>query len=309
MLGIVPLSGRMTRDLAALSAGAAEMARGNLDVRVPVRSGDEIGTLAGVFNSMGASLQQQQRALLEQERMRQELAMGRQIQDEMLPPGRSSLAMAELRAVSIPAREVGGDFFNYFELDDGSVALVMGDVSGKGVAAALLMANLQATLRARLPLGGDLATLARRLDAELESSTPARTYVTLFLGVLEPRRQLLRWVNAGHNPQYVVHREGGLGRMASSGRPLGLVAGGGYVENEHPVSPGDSLFFYTDGLVESEDAAGDPFGAARLEALLVANAGHDPDATLESVEAAVARHRGKAEAADDATIMVLRLRT
>jgi len=104
---------------------------------------------------MAAGLESHQKLVVEQERLHRELELCRRIQTEMLPRTRLRLGLAEIKGISIPAREVGGDFFNYFVLPDGSLALVVGDVSGKGVSAALLMANIQATLRARMPLEND----------------------------------------------------------------------------------------------------------------------------------------------------------
>src|SRR6185295_19297795 len=125
-------------------------------------------------------------------------------------------------------REVGGDFFNYFQVADGKIALLVGDVSGKGVGAALLMANIQASLRTRLALGQDLASLARELDTDIGASTPGAVYSTLFVGLLDPESRTLDYVNAGHNPQYVLRSGGGLERMESTGLPIGLLAGHPY---------------------------------------------------------------------------------
>src|SRR2546425_11195140 len=133
--------------LPILTRAAGELAAGHLDTQVPVRSQDELGQLALAFNRMARELAGNQERLVEQERLRKELELCRRIQTELLPKKPLSYPFAEVQGVSIPAHELGGDFFNYFILPGGEVALFLGDVSGKGVPAALLMANLQATLR------------------------------------------------------------------------------------------------------------------------------------------------------------------
>jgi len=146
LVGIVPISHGMTRHLTSLNAGVHQLAAGNFQTRVPVRSRDEFGSLASAFNQMAADLEKHQALVIEQERLRRELELSRLIQTEMLPRAPLRLGTAEIKGISMPAREVGGDFFNYFALPDGRLALLVGDVSGKGVSAALLMANVQATL-------------------------------------------------------------------------------------------------------------------------------------------------------------------
>jgi sigma-B regulation protein RsbU (phosphoserine phosphatase) len=203
----------------------------------------------------------------------------------------------------VPAREVGGDFFNYFQTPSGQIALLVGDVSGKGVGAALLMANIQASLRTRLALGQDLSALAREIDADIEAGSPGPVYATLFVGILDPVTRVLRHVNAGHNPQYVLHRNGTLTRMVSTGLPVGLFAGHGYQEQQTQLAAGDLLFFYTDGCVEAENDTGEMFGADRLEALLTSlPAGTD---LLTRVQSAVTEFRGAVEPYDDATMMTV----
>jgi len=307
MLGIVPLSSRMTRNLSALSAGVDRLAEGDLKTRVPVRSKDEIGRLSTAFNDMAGQLDDNQKKLLERERLRRELEMCRRIQEELLPGCSGRLPFAEVRALSIPARELGGDFFNYFSLTDGSAALLMGDVSGKGVPAALLMANLQATLRARLPLESNLARLAEALDFELEASTQPASYLTLFVCLIEPGGRRLRYVNAGHNTQYLYRKGGEVERLSSTGRPLGLIAGGTYEERSLELQDGDWLCLFTDGLVEAENSDGDWFGEQRLEALFEQASGGTPDELVKRIEQSIRTHRGKAEASDDATMMVIRV--
>jgi len=305
LVGVVVISGSMTRNLDELSAGAARLGRGELEARVPVRSADEIGRLAGTFNRMAEQLRAHQDQLLEQERLRKELEMCRRIQEEMLPHDPLRVPFAEVKGVSMPAREVGGDFFNYFLLPSGEAALLVGDVSGKGVPAALLMANVQATLRARLTVEPGLAPLAEVLDRELAANAPS--YLTLFLAILDGKAHVLRYVNAGHNAPLLLHADGAAEALPATGRPLGIYPGGGYEERRVSLRAGDTLFLYTDGLVEAEDVHGEPFGMDRLQELLVSERDHGPDSILAVVEDAVRAHRGPADAADDATLVALRV--
>jgi serine phosphatase RsbU (regulator of sigma subunit) len=307
LIVIVPLSAGLTRNLDTLSGGVRRIAEGDYSARVPVRSKDEIGRLAVAFNKMAADVEEHQRAAVSQERIRRELELGRQIQHDMLPQGPLLLGLTEIKGVSVPAREVGGDFFNYFQLRDGRIALLVGDVSGKGVGAALLMANLQAALRTRLALGQDLASLAQELDVDIDRTTPGPVYATLFVGILDPASRRLRCVNAGHNPQYVLRTDGRLERMESTGRPIGLLSGGGYVEQVFELAAGDVLFFYTDGCVEAENATGDMFGSERLEEALAKAAGQGADQVMAHVEAQVSHFRAGVELQDDATMMVVKV--
>ncbi len=308
LAGIFPISSRMTRNLSVLHDGVREIAKGDLSVRVPVRSKDEIGSLSEAFNQMAQDLGAHQKLIAERERLRGELELCRQLQTEMLPKQPLRLGFAEIKGVSIPAREVGGDFFNYFLLPTtGEVAVLVGDVSGKGVGAALLMANVQATLRARLPLGGDLAVLADAIDREIDESTPQSVYLTLFMGILDGTHHALRYVNAGHNPQFVLRKDGGIDRLVSTGLPIAMFAGHGYKEASVTLADGDCLFFYTDGITEVENEKGEMFGSERLEALLVKHHEEGVDALLAGIEKEVLTFRGAADLFDDATMMVLRL--
>jgi serine phosphatase RsbU (regulator of sigma subunit) len=306
LLGIIPLSNRMTRHIRSLTEGAERLAAGDLDVRVPIPRGAEFGRLAETFNRVAVDLRGHQERLLQQERLHKELEISRRIQEELLPQGPLVFPFAEVSGISIPAREVGGDFFNYFALAGEEAALLVGDVSGKGVPAAILMANLQATLRARLPLERDLARLVDALDRELEAKAPGAAYLTLFISVLEANGRL-RYVNAGHNTQFLLRARGGLERLESTGRPVGLLPGGGYEEVCLSVHEGDALFLFTDGLVEAENQAGEAFGMDRLEAILLGNPDRNVSTLLARVDQTMREHRGAVDAADDATMLVLRV--
>jgi serine phosphatase RsbU (regulator of sigma subunit) len=306
LIGIVPLSRRMTRNLTTLTDGVQRIAQGDFSARVPVRSRDEFGALAGAFNQMAQDVEHRQQLVVERERLTRELELCRRIQTEMLPHAPLRLGATEVKGISIPAREVGGDFFNYFELPSGDLAVLVGDVSGKGISAALLMANIQATLRARLPLEPDLARLTTAIDKDIEEATPPGVYATLFLAIVHPHAKTLRYVNAGHHPQFLI-RGDGIVPLSSAGMPVGLFAGHGYVERTIQLADEDVLFFYTDGLVEVENEAGEMFGSERLELLLRKYSGEGVDVLLERTEQGVRAFRGAAEPFDDLTLMALRL--
>jgi sigma-B regulation protein RsbU (phosphoserine phosphatase) len=167
------------------------------------------------------------------------------------------------------------------------------------------MSNIQASLRIRLGLDQPLAAVADALDREIEKNTPGPVYSTLFMALFDPALRTLRYVNAGHNPQYVLRTEGGLERMPATGLPVGLLAGRGYTECTVQLHAHDLLFLYTDGCVEVEDESGEMFGPERLEALLLLSIKErDP---LHHVEETLTKFRGRTEPMDDATLMTVRV--
>jgi serine phosphatase RsbU (regulator of sigma subunit) len=305
MIGVIPLSSKMTRNLTTLTRETENLAKGNFNARVKVTSKDEIGKLSQAFNRMAADISENQKHLIEREKLQKELEMCRKIQEELLPRQPFRSGAVEVKGVSIPAQEVGGDFFDYFSMADGKMALIIGDVSGKGLPAALLMANLQARIQARLPVELDMVKLAEQLDGEIVVNDEA--YLTLFMAILDSQSLRLRYVNAGHNPQLLLRKEGSIEQLQSTGRPLGLMAGGGFQEESVLLKNGDSLFFYTDGLVEAENESGVEFGMTRLEALLVKERPRGLEGMLAKVEETVGKYRGRIEAADDATMMLLKI--
>ena len=186
LIVVVPVSQGLARPIGRLTQTVGRIATGDFSARADERGPSEVKQLASAVNKMASDIQHQQAQLLSQERLKRELELGRQIQSEMLPNEALRLGLTEVKGMSIPAREVGGDFFNYFALDSGQVALLVGDVSGKGVGAALLMANFQAALRTRLQLGHDLAAIADAIDRDVAATAPRGLYATLFVGIFDP---------------------------------------------------------------------------------------------------------------------------
>jgi sigma-B regulation protein RsbU (phosphoserine phosphatase) len=223
----------------------------------------------------------------------------------MLPQAPLRLGPVTAAGLSLPAREVGGDFFNYFTLADGRLAMLVGDVSGKGIGAALLMANLQASLRARLSMGQDLREVVDAIDRDVGANSPGAVYATLFVGVLDLTTLVLRYVNAGHPDQFILRGRRRLDRLEGTGMPVGLLAGHGYAERSSQLEPGDTLCFYTDGCLDTERESGDEmFGSERLEALLSSGATSVTE-LLTRVDRTLRAFRGTREAFDDATVMAV----
>ena len=237
--------------------------------------------------------------LLEKQRMAEELKLGREIQSRLLPSPPVDVFDTELAALSVPCFEVGGDYYDFLELPDGDLGLAIGDVSGKGVSAALIMSSVQAALRVAAPIEEDMTRLMQRLNALIYRSARGRKYATFFFGRYTPSTGLLRYVNAGHNPPFIAVN-GKLSELTSTGKPIGILPDSTYHELSAEVPEGATLFLYTDGLNEASDPDEQEFGYDRLRQLFLET--HEP---ARIVEAVTQFERG-ARAADDKTIVVLR---
>jgi sigma-B regulation protein RsbU (phosphoserine phosphatase) len=237
--------------------------------------------------------------LIEKQRMEEELKLGREIQSRLLPQPPVDVRDTELAALSVPCYEVGGDYYDFLELPDGDLGLAIGDVSGKGVSAALIMSSVQAALRVAAPIEDDLARLVQRLNALIYRSARGRKYATFFFGRYTPSSGLLRYVNAGHNPPYIaIHGE--LQELMSTGKPIGILPDSTYYELAVEVPPGATLFLYTDGLNEAADPEEEEFGYDRLRALFLET--REPKRIVD----AVTQFERGARATDDKTIVVVR---
>lgn len=197
---------------------------------------------------------------------RDEIELARQVQLALLPRRHPHPAGWGIWSHTRPANAVGGDLVDSMALAAGEVGVALGDVAGKGLAAALLMAKLQATLRALAPDIGSLADLGAALNQILCRDGLENRFATLFYLTLQPGSPTVRYLNAGHNPPYVV-RDGEVEQLDPSARPLGMLPGGAYREDRVDLAPGDLLIVYSDGLVEARNALGEEFGSDRLLAL------------------------------------------
>jgi phosphoserine phosphatase RsbU/P len=263
--------------------------------------------LSGISDHMAIAMENAtlHMELLEKQRMEQELALGREIQSRLLPSAPVDVRGVALGALSLPCYEVGGDYFDFIELPDGDLGLAIGDVSGKGVSAALIMSSVQAALRVAAPIEDDLARLVARLNALIFRSASGRKYATFFFARYTPSTGILRYVNAGHNPPYIATAEG-LTEIGSTGRPIGLLPESSYTEGTIELPPGSTLFLYTDGLNEAANPHEEEFGNDRLRALFLAQRDVPLTEIPSRILEAVTSFEQGADATDDKTIVVMR---
>jgi predicted ester cyclase len=212
----------------------------------------------------------------ERERIEQELRVARRIQQSLLPEAIPELEGWRIAAYYGPAREVGGDFYDFLELEDGRLGLVVGDATGHGMPAALVMATTRGMLRAVVQSLESPGEVLARVNEALVADIPPSTFVTCFYGVLDPEDGHLSYANAGHNLPCRRH-DGQAEELRARGMPLGLMPGMRYEEKDTILALGDSTLFYSDGLVEAHDPQGEMFGFPRLRELV---AGHGEERSL-----------------------------
>ena len=250
-------------------------------------------------------------------RVEEELASARQLQMSMVPrvfPPPSKERPIELFAMMEPAREVGGDLYDFFDGADGSFYFLIGDVSGKGVPAALFMARTKNLVRlitrmARAEDGSALAPseIVSMVNRELCQDNAGLMFVTLFFGVMRPDCGDVSFCNAGHNPPYHLRATDAKQLPTTKGRPVGLRAGSAYETVTLSMSPGDLLYLYSDGITEAVDVSGELFSEQRLEQALLSTSSATANVTVDAVTHAVKRFVGGAQQSDDITAMAIRL--
>jgi len=245
--------------------------------------------------------------------LKNDLEVAREIQNAMLPAGPYQAPGIEVAGLTRPANTVGGDFYDIQPLRDGRIVIALGDVSGKGSPAALLMALLLAMFRTLIPSieedNLEAADIASRLNVQVSRHAPGNRFITLFCGIFTPLTGELRYVSAGHTPPLLKRSGGGTDRLADGGIALGMFAESVYATGYTLLAPGDVLAVYSDGITEAENAEGRPFDERGLESALPNN----PTASVLDLAAGVFRavegHAGDVRLADDLTILLLRRST
>jgi serine phosphatase RsbU (regulator of sigma subunit) len=302
---------QLLRPIGALRRGIERIGRGDLDTPLALRDRTELGLLAGAINEMAAELKRAQAEMLERERLAHEMELAQRIQRSLLPEGTATAGRFVIEGFQRAAAEVGGDYYDIFELPEGKVGVVVADVAGKGLAGCLVMSMVYALLRAyRDSIASPSAVLAT-LDARLSETLQPGSFVTMFYGVLDPARRRLTFSSAGHNPLILFRASTGrVERIPTRGIPLGAVRGGAIRktldDGTVDLGPGDVLLQYTDGVNEAFDPSGkEQFGFERMEQALIESAARGGNAVVGALVAGIRAWSGEGPPGDDETLLVI----
>jgi sigma-B regulation protein RsbU (phosphoserine phosphatase) len=308
IIGIV-LTRSITSAVNDLYGATQRVQAGDFSYRVNVQRRDQLGELGASFNTMTESVStllgyQRQRA-----RMENELTLAREVQAQLFPRELPSMPGIELEAVWRAARGVSGDYYDFLVLSPTQLGIALGDISGKGISAALLMANLQASLRSEAGLDGpvpvETAKVVTRLNRHFCRSSSEGRFATFFYGVYDLQSRTLQYTNAGHLPPVCI--SGGKIRMLEAGgMVLGIYDDRVYQQETVEIDPGTLFFAFSDGLIEPENVYGEEFGTERLVDEAVRHARSSASAVAQALMAAVDQWAGTPEQADDMTVIVAR---
>lgn len=296
----------------SLGRGTRAVAAGDLDATITLPNEDEFGDLAADFNAMTRAVKKGRDDALARERLTRELQTAREIQERLLPHDEPHLAGFEITGASIPSREIGGDYFDFILQPHDCMGIAIGDVSGKGMPAALLMSNLQASLHGQVIHPSSVSQVVSRVNDLLVASTDPHMFATFFYSVLDTRTGVLTSTNAGHNPPLVLRAGGDLGELGEGGLLLGMLPDQDYRQQETAIGPGDVVVLFTDGITEAVGPSAEPddpeamFGDEALVEVVRRHAHLPAVGIKEAILAAVANHTAGVEQSDDITLVVIR---
>ena len=310
----VSLTRTITSAVHDLYEGTQRVIEGDFSWRIPVARNDQLAELTTSFNVMTGNVERLLSVAREKERLQSEIEIAREVQNQLYPKSMPSARNVRLTAICQPARMVSGDYYDYLRVDDTRLALSVGDVAGKGISAALLMATVQSSLRAQLRAAADglgqrhevsPAQLVSELNDHLYTFTAPEKFATFWLGIFEEETGILSYTNAGHLPP-VLFRNGRAQSLDVNGMIVGAFPSIVYEQSRLETQPGDLLVCYTDGITEPENEYGEMFGDQRLIELIEKNAERDQDEIASMIMDAVRQWTSSPELADDMTLLLAR---
>jgi phosphoserine phosphatase RsbU/P len=312
----VRLTRTMTSTVDKLYDATERVKAGDFSYRIGLRAEDQLSALGEAFDSTTASVERLLRESKEKSKLESELAIAREVQNQLFPLKTPEIKGFELFGVCKPASGVSGDYYDFLRLSEDRVGLVLGDVSGKGISAALMMATIQSAVHAQFYDGhsssvvgqaqaNSTAEIVARLNSQLYESTPMEKYATFFYALYDPCTYRLTYTNAGHLAP-ALFRKGSVERLKVGGTVVGLFPAQEYEQASLQLEPGDLLLAFTDGLTEPENTYGEEFGEERLfKAAQRALAG-PPEGIVEEIYRSVSDWTGSPELQDDMTLIIAR---
>ncbi|HEV2498191.1 MAG TPA: SpoIIE family protein phosphatase [Terriglobia bacterium] len=312
----VLLTRSITSTVNRLQVATERVKSGDFSHRIGLPARDQVSALGAAFDTMTASIQRLMIESRERVRLENELKIAHEVQQQLFPQANPDIRGARVFGECRAARGVSGDFYDFLKLGRGRVGLVLGDVSGKGIYAALLMAGIQSAVRAQFydghfpeRSGGapatSTATVLDRLNRQIYDNTPDAKYATFFYAIYEAETRRLSYTNAGH-PAPFLFRGNRLKRLDTGGTVLGLFPAALYQQEELQLEPGDLLLAFTDGLIEPENPYGEEFGDQRLAEVVREASDLPPERLAETVYREIGNWSGGAEPSDDMTLLYLK---
>jgi phosphoserine phosphatase RsbU/P len=316
----ISLTRTITSAVHGLYEGTQRIGKGDFSWRIPVKGDDQLAELGKSFNEMTAQIENLVVIAKEKERLQSEVQIASEVQNQLFPRSAPAMRTIELVGVCQAARMVSGDYYDYLSLPDGNLALALGDVAGKGISAALLMASMQSIMRTQLAAGFSRAatvgngsapthfstsSIVAQLNRQLYASTAPEKYATFFFGIYDDQSRLLTYTNAGHLPPLLLHK--GESRLLEvTGTVVGAFPMISYEEQSVEIHSGDLLIAYTDGITEPENAYGEEFGAERLAETALRYQNREPKEIVAKIMEAVTQWSTAPELPDDMTVLIAR---
>jgi sigma-B regulation protein RsbU (phosphoserine phosphatase) len=306
------LARMIVKPILALKKGAETIGAGNLESRVNVKTGDELEALSDSFNKMAQDLQEHiaelQRTTAEKERFMKELEIAKGIQQSFLPDKEPKIEGIDIAASNIPAREVGGDFYDFIPVGKDRWGLTIADVSGKGVPAALFMALSRTLIRASATGNPNVATAIERANDLICADAKSGMFVTLFYAILDTQKRKLKYVNAGHNPPLLLKEaSSAILLLKAQGIALGVVDGIKLEEAEIQLEKGDLITLFTDGVTEAINEKEEQFGQQRLLKIIKENESLSAKDIIKKIQDEVTAFSGGLPQFDDITLMIIKV--
>lgn len=243
---------------------------------------------------------------MERERMERELELATEIQQRFQPAAPPVMDGYEFQGISFSCYEIGGDYYDFIPQQEGRMIIALGDVSGKGTAAALLMSSLHASIHAQVVANTTLQKTVEAINKYLAENTPSNRFITLFIAELDPATGAVKYINAGHNPPLIGHADGTVEQLESGGFPLGILPQAQFEVGETQLNSGESLVIYSDGVTEANNPAEEEFGIDRLVQVISKNIAASASGLRDKVESALSAFTQTAPANDDITLVIVK---